>query len=411
MKKGLVVVVVLALATTFVGGVRGDDPPPDPPTSLVGETAPSLSIPAGEQNRPTYDGCGGVFGVPSSNESYEQEVVELVNDERAARGLPPLKHVALLDDAARYHATDMAADDYFKHDSYDRSGGDLVWTCDWAERVQSYYSGASYLAENIAAGYQTPASVMNGWMNSQGHRNNILSTSSREIGVGYYRGGSWGRYWVQDFGRRNNVYPVIIEGEAAETDSQTVSLYVYGEGWATQMRFRNEGEAWSDWIAYDTTHAWSLPCGLGTKTVEVEINNGSETRSSTDRIELTNEDYLLAVGRGSVSFLYEIASGTLVPDSTSVSLQSEGISGEITWTATKTGDWFTISPISGTTPSTLTITPDNYSTTPGTYTGSVTVTVTDPDNICNSPQTIDVQLVVVNELDVIFLPLVLRNSG
>jgi uncharacterized protein YkwD len=55
-------------------------------------------------------------------------------------------------------------------------------------------------AENIAAGQRTPESVVQAWMNSAGHRANILNCSLREIGVGVANGGSFGIYWTQDFG-------------------------------------------------------------------------------------------------------------------------------------------------------------------------------------------------------------------
>ena len=76
---------------------------------------------------PQFTGCGGVYGVPSSNPGYEQTVVEMVNAARAAQNppLPPLKRAATLTDAARYHATDLAVDNYFSHDSQDRVGGVL----------------------------------------------------------------------------------------------------------------------------------------------------------------------------------------------------------------------------------------------------------------------------------------------
>ena len=54
-------------------------------------------------------------------------------------------------------------------------------------------------AENIAASQSTPAAVVNVWMNSEGHRANILNSSLRKIGVGYARGGQYGTYWVQLF--------------------------------------------------------------------------------------------------------------------------------------------------------------------------------------------------------------------
>ncbi len=134
-----------------------------------------------------YTGCGGVTA-PAVNADYEQQVVDRVNAVRASNNLPPLKLATELGRAARYHATDMGQDDYFQHDSYDRSGGTLVKVCDWSTRISSYYSNWQSLAENIAAGQADPQSVMNAWMNSPGHKANILSTGNWEIGVGYYKG-------------------------------------------------------------------------------------------------------------------------------------------------------------------------------------------------------------------------------
>ena len=71
--------------------------------------------------------------------AYEQGVVDRVNSIRAANRLPPLKRVDLLDEAARYHATDMAQDNDFAHDSYEGSGG--VFVCEWSARITAYYPG------------------------------------------------------------------------------------------------------------------------------------------------------------------------------------------------------------------------------------------------------------------------------
>ena len=89
-----------------------------------------------------FTGCGG-FTVPVVNSQYEARVFELVNVERTSRGIPPLKRVTLLDNAGRYHAKDMADDNYFNHDSYDRSGSNLVSACAWSTRITSFYSGWS----------------------------------------------------------------------------------------------------------------------------------------------------------------------------------------------------------------------------------------------------------------------------
>ncbi len=232
---------------------------------------------------PSYTGCGGVTA-PVVNAAYEQEVVELVNVERANNGnLPPLKRVTQLDDAGRYHATDMGQDNYFDHSSYDRVGGNLVLACGTWARIQTFYPSPT--AENIAAGYSTPQSVMTGWMNSSGHRANILSTGSWEIGVGYYEGGGdYYRYWVQDFGKRSGVYPLVINREAATASSANVSLYLYGT-WS-EMRLRNDDGAWTNWQPFQNTTDWTLAPVGGERTVWAEMRTGSQTASSSDSIYL-----------------------------------------------------------------------------------------------------------------------------
>ena len=120
------------------------------------------------------------------------EVTRLVNVARAAAGCAAVRPDARLATAARLHSEDMARQGYFSHTSLD---GRTPWD---RMRAQGYPSGSG---ENIAAGYGTPAAVMRAWMDSPGHRANILSCSSVALGVGIGRGGSYGTYWTQDFGR------------------------------------------------------------------------------------------------------------------------------------------------------------------------------------------------------------------
>ncbi len=150
-----------------------------------------------EQPRPT--GLpNGSENVASSNEAFEREVLELVNGERAKLRAAPLEWNENLARAARYHAADMAANGYFDHDSMVRqpgsSGGPLRRAGSWNQRVEAFDSTAS--GENIAHGQPTPAAVMKSWMNSSGHRANILRTTNRKIGIGFVDG-----YGVQNFGR------------------------------------------------------------------------------------------------------------------------------------------------------------------------------------------------------------------
>ncbi len=382
--------------------------PSDPPT------AEAAFVTAGDYPL-CYTGCGGVPGVPSANAEYEQRVVELVNAQRLANGnLAPLKHVDALTDSARYHATDMGQDNYFNHDSYDRVGGTLVQVCGTWDRIIGYYgTGWSALAENIAAGYSTPEDVMQGWMNSAGHRANILNPNLREIGVGYasISGSSYVRYWVQNFGSKSARYPVVINREAATTDDYRVSLYIYGAGVWNEMRLRNDADAWTAWQPFQTQIAWNLPQTRGTHAVTVEMRNASSSTTSTDTIYLSR-DYLATLGNipATGSFIYSISEGRFIPESLQVMPVNTTTDAPLIWNVTQSGDWFTVNPDTGATPEAFTIIPQLLDTPiPGAYVGSVTVTVTQPANAQNSPQTISLALQIIETpLQRVFLPLVCR---
>jgi uncharacterized protein YkwD len=122
------------------------------------------------------------------------EVLRLVNVERATAGCKPLVTSTVLARVALAHSRDMAVRGYFAHDSQDgRSPFDRM-------RAAGYRG--TTMGENIAAGQTTAAAVMRAWMNSPGHRANILNCSYRELGVGYHAGGSMRHYWTQNFGAR-----------------------------------------------------------------------------------------------------------------------------------------------------------------------------------------------------------------
>lgn len=356
-----------------------------------------------------FTGCGGRI-VQVLNSQYEIRVVELVNAERASRNLPPLKRITLLDDASRYHAKDMADDDYFNHDTYDRSGGNLVQVCSWSSRITSYYTSWSTLGENIAAGYSTPESVMSGWMSSDGHRANILRDTFWEIGVGYYEGGgNYYRYWVQDFGKRNGVYPLIINNDANSTSSRDVSLYIYGT-W-TEMRLRNNSETWTAWLPFSNRYAWQLPALTGNHTVSVELRKTGATATSSDDIFL---DYPLQPVLGNIpdviTLTYSIPSHTLLPTSAQITPQNTGSSAILTWQASTSENWIDIQPPSGNTPQTITIQPIDFNANSvATYSGLVTVIVTSPTGVSGSPHQLTVRLfVVADPIHYNYLPTLLR---
>lgn len=120
--------------------------------------------------------------------STAEQVISLVNDERAAAGCKPLAEESHLTKAAQDYSDQMSAEDFFSHTSPDGTTFD--------QRIKNA-GNPKPGAENIAKGQTSAAQVMNAWMNSEGHRANILNCSLTKIGVGVTTKG-W--YWVQDFG-------------------------------------------------------------------------------------------------------------------------------------------------------------------------------------------------------------------
>lgn len=141
--------------------------------------APVVTKPA--QPAPSTD-----QGTATEKSDFAKQVVELVNKERANAGLKPLQSDEKLTKVAMIKAQDMYKNNYFDHQSPTLgSPFDLMK----AQGVQYRTAG-----ENIAKGQRTPEEVMNAWMNSKGHRQNILNANYTSIGVAYYNG-----EWVQEF--------------------------------------------------------------------------------------------------------------------------------------------------------------------------------------------------------------------
>ncbi|MBM7605269.1 putative YkwD family protein [Metabacillus crassostreae] len=119
---------------------------------------------------------------------FEQQVVESTNQERAKNGLSALKVDPALSQVAREKSLDMQRNNYFSHTSPTYGS-----PFDMMKKFGITYRAAG---ENIAKGQRTPEEVVNAWMNSAGHRKNILSANFTHIGVGYV---SSGNYWTQQF--------------------------------------------------------------------------------------------------------------------------------------------------------------------------------------------------------------------
>lgn len=134
---------------------------------------------------------GQVLTIPildSSVSSYEQEVIRLVNEIRVKYGLKALTYDWELSRVARYKSQDMKDNKYFSHTS-------PVYGSPF-EMIKNFGISYKSAGENIARGQATPQAVVNAWMNSEGHRANILNASYTRIGVGYV---AEGKYWTQMF--------------------------------------------------------------------------------------------------------------------------------------------------------------------------------------------------------------------
>ncbi|MFD6387667.1 sigma-70 family RNA polymerase sigma factor [Streptomyces nigra] len=172
---------------------------PKPSAKPSKKTTPSPSAKKTEKATPTSQAPTRASRKAASAPQQEApsgtvgQVVALVNKERATAGCGPLAEDSLLDKSAQAHSADMAARDFFDHTNPDGA--------DPGQRITAAGYRWSTYGENIAMGQQTPEAVMESWMNSPGHRANILNCSFKDIGVGVHEGPG-GPWWTQNFGAK-----------------------------------------------------------------------------------------------------------------------------------------------------------------------------------------------------------------
>ncbi len=209
----------------------------------------------------------------------EMLTVYLTNLARRENGIPPMRWNRQLTEAARWFSWDSVENRPEPFCGHQDTLG--RWPSERAP-IFGYYGVAG--AENCFCGYVSPEYAVWGWMNSEGHRANILNPDSREVGLGYYRRESDGRgYVTQDFGHDPVYPPVIIEYEAITTTSTTVHLYIYDReessgfaalGPATEMMVSNDA-CFTDatWEPFASEKTWQLEPGSGWRTVYVKTKD------------------------------------------------------------------------------------------------------------------------------------------
>lgn len=171
-------------ATNWLDWLLRGQMPTGRPTTEVPAGRPTTEVPTG---RPTTDMPADKNPAEQTATSqFEQQVLNLVNQERTKAGLAGLSMDGKLSDMAMVKAKDMYDNNYFDHNS--PSYGSPF------DMMRKFGITYNYAGENIAKGQNSPTQVMNDWMNSPGHRANILKSSFTKIGVAYYKG-----EWVQEF--------------------------------------------------------------------------------------------------------------------------------------------------------------------------------------------------------------------
>lgn len=144
------------------------------------------NVPAPKPETPTSP-TQSVSGISS----IEMEVIRLVNIERQREGLAPFVASSALSNVARKKSEDMAINNYFSHTSPTYGSS--------SNMMKTFGINSSYSGENIAKGQLSAQSVVRGWMNSSGHRDNIMNPSFKTIGVGHYQSSNGTNLWTQMF--------------------------------------------------------------------------------------------------------------------------------------------------------------------------------------------------------------------
>ena len=172
-------------------GTDEDSSLEETPTHPTIDTTPEDTTTPDSENNSGNQGSGNE-STGTENESniseYERKVADLVNEIRVENGISPLTLNAELSNVARIKSQDMKDNQYFSHTS-PTYGSPF-------DMMKSFGITYKTAGENIARGQQTPEAVVDAWMNSDGHRANILNASFTEIGVGYVADGN---YWTQMF--------------------------------------------------------------------------------------------------------------------------------------------------------------------------------------------------------------------
>lgn len=164
--------------------------PSDPAAPATGGGTGGGTTTAGDALSVQFPGCEE----PAGADALRSEVLRFVNEARRNNGVPPLSWNATLEIQAAQYACEMVFYDFFDHVN-PVTGSTL------SMRTEDFGYRYAWVGENLAAGQRTPREVVQDWLESPCHRQNLLHPAFTEIGIGVRTGGTYGIYWVQEFGR------------------------------------------------------------------------------------------------------------------------------------------------------------------------------------------------------------------
>ncbi|KAG3117913.1 hypothetical protein PI124_g3921 [Phytophthora idaei] len=210
----------------------------------------------------------------SSYDGYFQQMLDAVNAERTKAGLSALCTNKKLAAAAARHSKDMADNDFMEHDGSDGST--------MSERITDAGYAWNAVAENVAAGQEDVASVMESWMNSEGHRANILGADYTMFGTAYaYNADStYKHYWTQDFGAGDT--------EACDSGSSTASQ---STDQAQQNEVAGEASTSQDYTTAPSTTAPTTTAPPATTATEAPATEAPTTESPATEAPTTEAPY------------------------------------------------------------------------------------------------------------------------
>jgi Cysteine-rich secretory protein family len=200
-------------------------------------------------------GLGANAAAESAPNTMQDEMALLVGRARVTAGVLPLARDAALDRAAAAHAQDMAALGYMEHEGLD---GSTPWSRAREQGYETPANSAWLVVEVISARGDPPQAALDWWLGDGLHRRVVLRSYWREMGIGFARGGPYGRFWVMLFGCRPNMLPPVLLDGVLSIPDETCGTAADAFGHVDSVRAASVPTSIdkAEWEAYSSVRPW-----------------------------------------------------------------------------------------------------------------------------------------------------------